>query len=170
MEFNPIDVGDIAAVFALLVAGWAAVHARGSRRASDKSAGHAETSAKAATESAQQSRRSADAAEEQTSLSKEQDERYDPMWEVEKALGGNHSMLARAAVNRTGETAYGVTVSGEGVTPPEEPTDVLNGSALEFGYRPPRGRPRGGEVVVRWRRPDYRGSTEQVWRGDPLQM
>jgi len=157
ISLSPLDVGDLSGVAALLVAIVAGVIAglakREARRAAD-----------AAEDSATSSKRSADAAEEQTNLARAQDDRYDPMWELSMLPAEGLGAMRLAVTNRTGETAYGATVSGEGVGS-SSPADVLDGSPVEFDFKPPRGRLEGCEVEVRWRRPEYRGSTEQVWLG-----
>lgn len=168
MTLNPIDLGDIAATSAALFTLGALIVAIVAAVIASRAKSEASRSADAAEDSASSSRRSADAAEGQTRLAQEQDTRYEPVWELSKAPGGSLGVLKRAVVNRTGENAYQVQVSGTGVTP-VGPSEVLDGDALVFAYRSlpaPHERHKPSEVIVRWRRPGYRGSAEQEWRGD----
>lgn len=174
MELNPVDLGDIAAwvaaaiaLLALGVAGWNAKSASQAKTAAQDSAHQARRSADASEDSASSSQRSADAAEEQNRLTQEQDARYDPIWEIRPGGDAGLGGLSCAAVNRTGETAYSVTLSGEGIEQQDTPGAVLDGGSVKFIYYPKVVRPGDAEVVVSWRRPEYRGSEGQEWRGSP---
>lgn len=154
MNFNPLDVGDVASVAAAVIAlaalglaWWSAASAAGSRKAADKSAEYAETSAQQAERSADAAETSAHADATMARLAEEEANRYTIPWRIEH----DRKQRYRLIHDNDDETAQNVKIDGAAVHHLDAKSELGPQESMLFLLSPAMGMSR--DVTITWRRP-----------------
>lgn len=147
MTINPLDIGDIAAIAASLIAIVAAVIAGLAKREARRSADAAEASAQADVTMVR--------------LAQEEANRYRIPWRFEY----HHGNLYKLVHDDHDETAYDVTITGEGIARNIDKTEFGPQESAVFMHAPNPGE--SEDVTVRWRRASDPGDGFRKWTGQP---